>query len=81
MTPSSLKALLRLRNLKQRSIAERIGCHEMELSQTINGRRVNPEIRRKFAEHLGMVVEEIFDEEFDAVVAYLKGKRQQEATA
>jgi hypothetical protein len=49
-----------------------IECSKAQLSQTINGHRyrVYPRIRAGLAQLFGMTVEEVFDAEFDAVVAY-----------
>jgi transcriptional regulator with XRE-family HTH domain len=76
MTPNSIKALLELRNKSQKEIAEAIGVSKNELSMVIGGIRSTPESRKKFAEHLGMKVEEIFDDEFEAVIAHRKSKQE-----
>lgn len=72
MTPNSIKAQMSLRGMTQREVAKRIGCHEVELSQTISGDRINPEIRKNFAVLFGMTAEEMFDSEFEAVVEFRK---------
>lgn len=68
-----------LRGKSQNEIARAIRVSKSDLARVISGIRSNAEIRQKFADHLGMLVSELFDAEFDAVTAMRK--EQAEAAA
>lgn len=72
MTPESIKAQIALRGWKQSDVAKRVGCSEVELSYMIAGERTYDRFRGRFAALFGMSKEEMFDAEFEAVVAYRK---------
>ena len=61
MTTREINALLALRGMKLSIIAKAIEEDPNALSQTVNYLRENKRIRRKFAAHLGMPEDELFD--------------------
>ena len=63
MTPKEIKILLTVRDLEVTSLAADIGVSKGDLSATINGHRNNPSIRKRFADRLGMSVDELFGED------------------
>jgi plasmid maintenance system antidote protein VapI len=69
MTQSSIKALVSAQGLKHKDLAERLDCSESELSQMINGHRVNQPLQERFASFFGRKRERVFDAKFYASVA------------
>ena len=69
MTPSLINFLV-TENGGQDAVAKALGCSQSELSQVINGHRMNEPLREKLATYLGVPKERLFDAEFEAVIAY-----------
>jgi hypothetical protein len=69
MTPSLINFLV-TENGGQGVVCEALECSQPELSQVINGHRVNEPLREKLASFIGVPKERLFDAEFEAVVAY-----------
>ncbi len=74
MTPDTIKALLGIRRVKQSTIADEHDWSESLVSMVISGERDNPEVRAAIAAAVGAPVAEVFNDEFDAVVAYRRMK-------
>ena len=61
MKPLEIKAEILRRGWSQKELAESFGCSESQLSQVINGHRINARIRRQLARRLGKQVRVIFN--------------------
>jgi len=77
MTPNSIKALLAIRGLDYESVLKRmkakgVKSDKFELSKLISGSLTSKRKQEAFAAALGMKRDEVFDAEFDSVVAYRK---------
>jgi hypothetical protein len=69
MTPSLIKVVMEpFGGFK--AAAEACESTIQEISQVINGHRVNEPLREKLAAFIGMPKEKLFDAEFEAVIAY-----------
>jgi plasmid maintenance system antidote protein VapI len=75
MTPSLIKVLIEPHG-GLKAAAKALDSTKQEISQIINGHRVNEPLREKLAAFLGMTKEQLFDEEFEAVIAYMNSKRK-----
>jgi len=60
MKPVEIKAEILRRGWSQKALARKIGCSESQLSQVINGHRVNQPLRQKLARKLGLQVKQVF---------------------
>jgi len=60
LTPLRLKFLIYERGESITSLAEQFGCTREELSKTIRGVRLYPQIREKLASFLNQPVEQLF---------------------
>ena len=57
---SAVKALLTLRNISQRALANRLGMTTSEISRVITGKRRTRRVRNAVAQELGVPVEVLF---------------------
>jgi len=64
MKPNEIKAEILRAGYSQRRLAEELGCSESQLSQVINGHRINEPIRIKLARKLNRSVEKMFGKHF-----------------
>jgi hypothetical protein len=69
MTPSGINFLVD-NNGGPETVCGTLECSRSELSQVINGHRVNEPLREKLAAFIGVPKERLFDAEFEAVIAY-----------
>lgn len=75
MTPSLIKVLIEPHG-GLKAAAKALNSTKQQISMVINGHRVDEPLREKLASFLGMTKEKLFDEEFEAVIAYMNSKRK-----
>lgn len=80
MKPSIIQFLLAERAETQQSIADRIGCTRTAVSQTIRGLCKSKSIEHEVAKTLGLGVQEVFPERYDASGVPVRRKRKQKSS-